>query len=129
MRKGKPGKRTKNIRKSSPTAFPSRSKLLYNVMLKLVQLVRRAVIAAPPLMAAGIFGVLLLSAPTVRAGGDVEGCTEDDFDAAVLSGDLVTFTQDCTITITMPISIGIDTTIDAQGHNVVLSGDNALQLF
>jgi len=74
------------------------------------------------------------SAGSARADGDVAGCTEQDLIDAIqmgasAPGGSITFTQDCAITLTAPLPITTDTTLDTQGHLVTVSGDNAVQLF
>src|SRR6266850_1737597 len=71
--------------------------------------------------------LLSLMASSVLA-GDVTDCSEDAFLAA-FDGDPVTFNEDCSITLSTPVTIDSDTTIDAQGHKVTISGDNQLLVF
>jgi hypothetical protein len=57
-------------------------------------------------------------------------CTEDDLRAKAESGGDYVFDDDCSITIANgPIIISADTTIDAQGNNVTLSGNGLNNLF
>jgi hypothetical protein len=73
---------------------------------------------------------LTLSLLPARAGGAVSGCTEASLRAAISGGGGVTFSSDCSITISQPIIINqADTTIDASGFNVTISGANAVPLF
>src|SRR5215472_16256646 len=76
--------------------------------------------------AACLVGLLSLAA---RADGPVAGCSEDDLLNALFGGGDVTFEEDCSITITAPITIDSDTTIDAQGHNVTISGGGQVLVF
>ena len=80
---------------------------------------------------AGMFAsALLLSVGTAQAGGVVAAdCTEASLRAALNGGGLVTFSNDCTITIAQQIAINQATTIDATGHNVSISASNAVPLF
>ena len=71
-----------------------------------------------------------LSAFPARAQTDVAVCSEDALIQALDSGDsLVTFSEDCDITLTAPISLYSDLTIDAQGHNVIIRGAGQFQIF
>lgn len=73
--------------------------------------------------------LLLLSALPVRADGDVAGCTEQDFLDALGGGGDVTFTADCSITLSNTITIDSDTTIDTQGHSVTINGGAGILVF
>ncbi|HTL56011.1 MAG TPA: choice-of-anchor Q domain-containing protein [Candidatus Limnocylindrales bacterium] len=78
----------------------------------------------------GLFCVLLSLIGSARgAVAVVAGCTEQAFTNAVAAGDTVSFTNDCTITLTGPVQISGNTTIDAAGHTVTISGGNAVPLF
>jgi hypothetical protein len=59
----------------------------------------------------------------------VSGCTEAAFRQALLGGGSITFTGDCSITLSQQIPIFQSTTVDALGHNVVISGGSAVSLF
>src|SRR5262245_35567671 len=59
----------------------------------------------------------------------VNNCDEASWRAALAEGDLVSFACDGTIVLTNTIVIGEDTTIDASGHSVTLSGGNAVRIF
>lgn len=63
------------------------------------------------------------------AAGVVSGCTEAALRLALTSGGSITFTGDCSITLSQQISIFQSTVIDAQGHNVVINGGNSVSLF
>src|SRR5437870_4028122 len=71
----------------------------------------------------------IVTAFSASAEGDVAGCTEGDLLDALDGGGLVTFTNDCSITLSAPIIIDLDTTIDAQGHQVTISGGDLTLLF
>src|SRR5579864_3451132 len=74
--------------------------------------------------------VLLFSIPAARGDtNNVTGCTEEDFTNTVELGGYIAFTQDCSITLSATVPIQGDTVIDAQGHNVTISGGNQVQLF
>ncbi len=79
---------------------------------------------------AGMFAsALLLSVGSAWGGGVVADCAEASLRAALNGGGLVTFSNDCTITIAQQIAINQATTIDAAGHNVSISASNAVPLF
>jgi hypothetical protein len=63
---------------------------------------------------------------------EVTDCSEDGLLSAFsdINSNYVFFTEDCSITLTEPIPItGTNNTIDAQGHNVSISGDNQFLIF
>jgi hypothetical protein len=60
---------------------------------------------------------------------EVTDCSEDGFLAALSFDNQALFTEDCSITLSAPVPITTDTLIDAQGHNVSISGDNQLLIF
>ncbi|MEW6306555.1 MAG: hypothetical protein AB1705_24075, partial [Verrucomicrobiota bacterium] len=62
-------------------------------------------------------------------GGVVSSATESSLDAALSGGGLVTFSVDGTITLTGTKTIAKDTTIDATGRTITLSGGNSVRLF
>ncbi|HEU0040598.1 MAG TPA: hypothetical protein VFR76_15135, partial [Verrucomicrobiae bacterium] len=65
----------------------------------------------------------------LSAAGVVTNCDEETLRAAMVGGGTVTFACDGTITLADQLTIDTDTTLDATGHNVVLSGGNAVRLF
>src|SRR5881296_2287758 len=69
-----------------------------------------------------LLALCVLTAFSAHAEGDVAGCTEGDLLDALDGGGLVAFTNDCSITLSAPIIIDLDTTIDAQGHQVTING-------
>lgn len=71
----------------------------------------------------------LFCAFTVYAGGSVSTCTEEALRTALAGGGTVTFSTNCSITLTRPLSITLATTIDASNHDVTISGGNAVSLF
>ncbi len=75
--------------------------------------------------------LLALAAPAsqVQAGGVVAVCDEFHLRAALLSGGLVTFACSGVITLATPIFIAVDTTINASGQKVAISGQNATPIF
>src|SRR5437773_5952450 len=75
------------------------------------------------------FLLFAILAPAARA-ADVDSCDEDSFLVAVQSGDdTVTFTEDCTITLSATVPITGALTIDAQGHSVTIEGGGTNLLF
>src|SRR5436190_20609795 len=65
----------------------------------------------------------------VSGDGVVTNCDETTLLAAMVGGGTVTFACDGTITLASQLAIDTDATLDATGHNVVLSGGNAVRLF
>src|SRR4029077_357328 len=72
--------------------------------------------------------LLLLTCLGSRA-DEVTDCSEGGFLAALQTDNQALFIDDCSITISAPVSIIADTVIDAQGHNVSISGDNQFLVF
>src|SRR6267154_2428003 len=78
--------------------------------------------------------VLLVSFCLSSFADEVTDCSEDGLISALSSPDeqgifTALFTEDCSITITQPIPIVGTNVIDAQGHNVSISGDNQFLVF
>jgi hypothetical protein len=73
--------------------------------------------------------ILALQVERCPAAGVVSGCTEAALRLALAAGGNVTFTNDCSITVSQQIAIFQPTVIDAQGHNVVISGGSSVPLF
>jgi fibronectin-binding autotransporter adhesin len=71
-----------------------------------------------------VFGSLLLT----QTFGQVAP-TEANLRAAAASGGVTKFSGDGTISLTTPVAINTDTTIDADGHAVVIDGANVTTLF
>ena len=71
---------------------------------------------------------LCLPAPA-RAAVTVTNCTDAKLRAAMAGGGTVTFDCDGTIMLGGPISISANTTLDGSGHQITLSGGNAVQTF
>jgi hypothetical protein len=71
----------------------------------------------------------VFSAGAARAEGPVYGCTENDLDVALGQGGYVYFTQACNITLTAPIEISLDTTLNAQGYSVAINGGGIGPIF
>ena len=72
---------------------------------------------------------LAVPASPAHAGGVVSICDEAHLLAALAGGDTVTFSCSGTISLTAPIVITADTTIDGSGHVVTISGNNAVRVF
>lgn len=76
-----------------------------------------------------LFAVVLITLSYLPAfADDVLDCSEEGLLDALSSNEAL-FTEDCSITLTGPIPISADTVIDAQGHNVSISGDNQFLVF
>src|SRR5690349_10452227 len=71
--------------------------------------------------------ILLFPVPAF-AGGVVSNCTEADLRTALAGGGTVTFACDGTITLGSTITNTLDTVIDATGHQITISGNNAVRL-
>ena len=81
------------------------------------------------MLAAAILAAGLLWPSPVRGGGVVNNCTETDLRAAMAGGGVVTFACDGTISLASTITNTLDTVLDATGHQVVVSGGNAVRVF
>ncbi|HEU0011173.1 MAG TPA: Calx-beta domain-containing protein, partial [Verrucomicrobiae bacterium] len=71
---------------------------------------------------------LLIPQPT-PASGVVTNCADADLRAALAGGGTVTFACDGTITLTNTLTIATNTTLDASGRQIVLSGGGAVRVF
>lgn len=72
-------------------------------------------------------GFMALLWPRIAAaGGSIGGgsCNQAALQTAIDSGGTVTFTADCTITVSSPLQINTSVTLDGAGSVVVLSGGN-----
>jgi hypothetical protein len=70
---------------------------------------------------------MFLAVPRTRAGGVVSACNEAALRAALNGGSNVTFSADCTITISQQIVINqAETIIDANGHHVSITSSNSV---
>ncbi|HEY5909399.1 MAG TPA: immunoglobulin domain-containing protein [Verrucomicrobiae bacterium] len=73
---------------------------------------------------------LWFDGPQGRADSTVTNCTEQALRAALAVGGVVTFTNNCSITLSQSITIAASpTTIDAAGHNVTISGGGKVPIF
>src|SRR5262252_4175490 len=72
--------------------------------------------------------VSLLCALPAQADSVVTNCTQDALAAALATGGTVSFTQACSLSLSSTISIGANATIDANGQNVSLLGNNTFRL-
>lgn len=73
--------------------------------------------------------LLVLLPVAAWAGGMVTDCTETALRAAMAGGGVVTFACDGTILLTDTITNVSDTTLDGSGHQVTISGNNAVRVF
>ena len=83
----------------------------------------------PILTGTAILLALLMLPFSAFCGGVVTNATEAALNTALVGGGTVTFACDGTITFTSTKAITNSLVLDATGHNVVLSGGNAVQLF
>lgn len=79
-------------------------------------------------LAAGIFCLVCCGISTLQA-AEVAGCDEDSLLDAINTDGVALFTEDCDITLSGTMSITGDVIVDAQGHNVTISGDGTFLLF
>ena len=76
------------------------------------------------------WGALLFLLPLAAPGeGVVTNCTEANLRAALVGGGTVTFACDGTITLGSTITNDTDTVVDGTGHQVTISGGNAVRVF
>jgi hypothetical protein len=73
--------------------------------------------------------MLLLLPVATLAGGVVTNCTEAALRAAMAGGGTVTFACDGTITLASTINNVSDTTLDGNGHQVIISGGGTSRVF
>jgi hypothetical protein len=73
--------------------------------------------------------VLMAEPGPVWSGGIVTSCTETNLRAAMAGGGTVTFACDGTITLANTISNGVNIVLDGSGHQITISGGNAVRLF
>ena len=78
---------------------------------------------------AGALALLFLLPLAAGAGGVVTDCTEAALRAAMAGGGTVTFACDGTITLASTITIAADTTLNASGHQITISGNGAARVF
>src|SRR3974390_1918780 len=62
-------------------------------------------------------------------GGTVNNLTQADLEAALAGGGTVLFGTNGTLTLTNTITVALDTTLDANGNAVIISGGNSIRLF
>jgi hypothetical protein len=90
-------------------------------------LVEKKFTSAGPAVA--LAAVVLLLPWTSGAGGVVTSCTEENLRTALTGGGTVTFACDGTITLANTISNLLNTVIDGSGHQITISGGNAVRVF
>lgn len=77
----------------------------------------------------GAAALLLLLPWAAIGGGVVTNCAEANLRAALAGGGMVTFACDGIITLTSTITNEANTTLDASGHHITISGANTVRLF
>jgi hypothetical protein len=77
---------------------------------------------------AGLLGFFLFCQDGLAV-GVVTATNEASLSAALAGGGLVTFAVDGTITLTNTLAINSTTTLDGSGHNITISGGNAVGVF
>lgn len=70
-----------------------------------------------------------MGTPVAHAAGVVSVCDETHLKAALSGGGIVTFSCSGTITLTSPINITTNTTLDGAGQTVTISGGNTVRVF
>jgi hypothetical protein len=78
---------------------------------------------------AGAVALVLLLPSAARGGGVVTECTEANLRAAMAGGGTVTFACDGTITLAATITNATKTVLDASGHQITISGGDAVRVF
>src|SRR5262245_1757135 len=73
--------------------------------------------------------IILVSAYLSWGSGVVNTCDEASLRAALVGGGLVTFNCDGTLTLSNTVAITNNTTLDASGHSITISGNSAVRLF
>lgn len=77
-----------------------------------------------------VLGLLLLcSRPVAQGAGTLTSCTEAQLRAAMAGGGLVTFACEGTIALAGTITNAVNTTLDASGHQITISGSDVLRVF
>ena len=74
-------------------------------------------------------GFLLLLPMAASAGGVVTTCTETALRAAMAGGGVVAFACDGTIVLAGTLTNDVNLTLDGTGHQVTISGSNAVRVF
>ena len=96
--------------------------------MKNIRSEKKAILFSIPRDVAILLAILLFPCHAF-CGGVVTNATETALNTALVGGGTVTFDCDGTITLTSTKVITNDLVLDATGHNVVISGGNAVQLF
>ena len=76
-----------------------------------------------------IFTTGVLLGQPAWAGGVVASCTESALRVAMAGGGTVNFACDGTITLASTITNTVDAVLDGSGHQVTISGNNAVRVF
>ncbi len=77
---------------------------------------------------AGVLTLFLAATNGIAQIHTVTNCTEAALRAAMAGGGTVTFACDGTITLTDTVSNQYDTVLDGSGHNITISGGNAVRM-
>ena len=86
-------------------------------------------LAARRFLSMAIGGLMMVLPAASHAAGVVSTPTLAAFNSALAGGGAVTFACDGTITVTSPEYITANTSIDATGHNITISGGTNSQIF
>src|SRR5262245_43630129 len=74
--------------------------------------------------------LLFCFAMRTQADTELETCSQDALQNAILDGGVITFPEDCTnFTLTTTLIINNDVTLDAGTNQVIINGANAFRIF
>src|SRR5690242_15076640 len=80
------------------------------------------------LASCGVAVLLALGQLLARADSVVTTTSAADLQAALYNGGTVTLNFDGTVSLSTPLNLLTNTTIDASGHNVTITGNNSVQM-
>ncbi len=129
---GKPASTARSNRRRSTEGPPTRDSIQDSQFLILnsqLSPARTSRLSAGWLAFAGLLLLVCAACHPAFGAGTVAACSEQALLAALQGGGDVVFTQDCGITLTAPIGIDLDTTIDAGTNTVTVTGNNNIRLF
>ncbi len=78
---------------------------------------------------AGVLLLCLAAADSLAQTQTVTSCTEAALRSAMAGGGTVTFACDGTITLANTITNALDTVLDGEGHQIIISGNSACRVF